>query len=84
MNKKIYKAEIPEIWGMGLEVYDETPEKAIKSLRLAWNELKKDYGVEPCRSTFKKVWDYFGGSIQKIELGIAIVEGMGEYVKVKL
>jgi hypothetical protein len=66
MEKRIWIATIPEIFGYGLTVLDVTEEAALRALKAKFYEWKKQL---PSQSTFKSAFEDWGGRTEEIEIG---------------
>lgn len=67
-NKRtIWVGVIPEIFGYGINVVEESEEACKKALKRAYQEWKK-HRPDP-RTNFKTSFDNFGGFIKEVELG---------------
>ena len=69
----VYKASIPEVFGYGLEAYAETYCEAVKLLRMEYYRGRRNSGGFD--KTFGAAYDYFGGSVRKLELPVCGAEG---------
>jgi len=75
-KKYIWKASIPEIYGYGLLVMDQTEELAMKALKkeyYAWRNARP----HSSQMTFKRALEYWCGGSEKIELGKIYNDGFG-------
>jgi hypothetical protein len=66
---------IPEIYGYGIMVFECTEEQARKSLKKHFLVFKKAANGE---LTFNRAMEYFGGRIQKVELGKMYYDNLSE------
>lgn len=76
-KKTLWFGQIPGIFGYGMSVLSESREGAMKALRERYSKWKKDLGpdADPT-TTFKGSFEYFGGSVYKVELDRAYHEDL--------
>lgn len=75
-KQTIWVGMIPEIFGYGMTVIGNSEAECMKALRAEYKEWKKQ---RPDPSTnFKKSFEYFGGSVQEIEIGKVYFEDFRE------
>ena len=73
--KHIYIGVIPDIFGYGINVASDTKAGAMEALRKAydgWKEARPDPDTN-----FKSSFEYWGGSVTKVELGKAYHDNFG-------
>ncbi len=66
--KKIWFANIPEIFGYGICALHETEEGAIKAVKKSFYKWKDQL---PSDSTFESAWEDWGGYTVEVEIGEA-------------
>ena len=74
---KIYLAEIPEIYGYGIQILSECPKKAEKLLKKEYYKWRKGtpLGLHSRIDTYAKAVEYFGGGVSEIKLNQAYHDG---------
>jgi hypothetical protein len=75
MNKRtLFVGQIPNAFGYGLMVAEDSEQSCIKALKNSYDKWKRIYNF---KKSFKEAFEYFGGSIQEIELGKVYYDGFG-------
>jgi hypothetical protein len=76
---KLYKCELPEVFGYGIVAYDSTKSRAYNLVMGCYIETYKSYneGRTPKQDgySFKERFEYYGGNIEEINCGIAKLIG---------
>ena len=74
---KIYLAQIPDIFGYGIQILSDCPKTAEKLLKKEYYEWRKaaTYYLPSHMDTYPKAVDYFGGGVFEIELNRAYYDG---------
>jgi hypothetical protein len=74
--EKLWVGQIPDIFGYGLLVLEDSEDKCRKALRKAYNDWAKNYPDtygrmegKVLRSRFDKAMHHWGGEVRKIEIG---------------
>ena len=65
-RKTIWIGQIPEIFGYGINVAEETEDACIKALKREHKSWKQAWKGA---FSFNEAMDYFGGSVFEVELG---------------
>lgn len=65
-KRTIWIGQIPEIFGYGIMVAEESEEACLRALKREHKEWKRQWNGD---FSFNQAMDYFGGSVSEIELG---------------
>ena len=72
---EVWVGQIPGIFGYGITVAECTETDCKKALKKHYLACKKSWGFD---KTFTEAMDYFGGTVQKIEMGKLYYDGFGD------
>jgi hypothetical protein len=75
---KIWLGTIPDCFGYGIAVIEDTQEKCRLALKKDWDETltaRKDYIPHNFPQDYESALDYFGGFVTEIEKGKAYCDG---------
>ena len=75
MTHETWCANIPEIFGYGLWIYETSEEEALSKLKKAFYKWRKDFGLYGWY-TFDEAMSYFCGSVEKIDYGRIYNDGL--------
>lgn len=75
MNK-LYYGEIPDIFGYGISALGNSKKEVMDALRKGYDAWKENCPDE--ETNFKTSFEYYGGRVDRIEIGKAYSESLRE------